>query len=243
MRSIRVFTGVALVAFSVSLGGCFSSNPEDISAFTKPTPGVLSVENYILQPPDEIEIHCSKVPEVDMQRQQIRPDGIVSFESLGELRAAGKTPEELANLMEEKIILLYALTGDHPVDVRVAAYRSKVYYVLGQVEMRGPQELTGRDTVLEALAKARLTKIAWIGRIQVVRPSMDEGVEPKIFEVNYDQMTAHGDLSSNVLLQEGDIVFVPPTVLGKIGLVLAELFDPIGRAFSNLNPVFGYPTR
>lgn len=239
----RVFAQVVLIAFLMSLTGCFSSNPADIEAFTKATQSTLSVENYILQPPDEIEIHCSKVPEVDMQKQQIRPDGKVSFEALGEIHAAGKTPEELANLMEEKIILLYALTGDHPVDVRVSAYRSKVYYVLGQVEERGPQELTGHDTVLTALTKARVTTVAWIERIQVVRPSADESVEPKIFEVNYDQMTAHGDLSSNVLLQEGDIVFVPPTVLGKIGLVLAELFDPIGRAFSNLNPVFGYPTR
>lgn len=243
MRSIRVFARVALVAFLVSLGGCFSSNPEDIAVFTKPDQVNLAANRYILQPPDEIEIHCSKVPEVDMQRQQIRPDGIVTFESLGELHAAGKTPQELASLMEEKIVLLYALTGDHPIDVRIAAFKSKVYYVLGQVEAGGPQELTGRDTVLTALATAQPTSIAWIERVQVVRPSMDKSVEPKIFEVNYDKMIAHGDTSSNVLLQEGDIVFVPPTVLGKIGLVLAELLDPIGRAFSNINPVIGYPTR
>ena len=239
----RVFVQVVLTAILVGLTGCFSSSPDDISAFTKPTPGVLSVENYILQPPDEIEIHCSKVPEVDMQRQQIRPDGKVSFEALGEIEAAGKTPEELATLMEEKIILLYALTGDHPVDVRVAAFRSNMYYVLGQVELRGPQAVTGHDTVLTALAKTKLTPIAWKSRIQVVRPSADESAEPKIFEINYDKMTAHGDLSSNVLLQEGDIVFVPPTILGKVGLVLAEVLDPIGRAFSTYNSVFGYPER
>ena len=241
MRHIRIFARVVLMAFLVSLTGCFSSNPADIAAFLKPAQVAVTADGYVLQPPDEIEIYCSKVPEVHMQRQQIRPDGKVMFEALGEIHAAGKTPKELADLMKEKIMLLYALTGDNPVDVRIVAYKSKVYYVLGQVYFRGPQEATGRDTVLTALAKARPTTLAWVERIQVVRPSTDKNVKPKIFELNYEKMIAHGDTSKNVLLQEGDIVYVPPTVLAAIGLKLEELLSPIGRAFSTVNIVQGPP--
>ena len=178
-----------------------------------------------------------------MQQQQIRPDGKIMFEALGEIPAAGKTPKELANIMKEKIMLLYTLTGDNPVDVRIVAYKSKVYYVLGQVYFRGPQVATGRDTVLTALAKARPTTLAWIERVQVVRPSTDKNVKPKIFELNYDRMVAHGDTSKNVLLEEGDIVYVPPTVLATIGLKLEELLSPVGRAFSTVNIVQGPPDR
>ena len=239
MRYMRTFAGVALIAFLVSLVGCFSSNPADIAVFSKPVQVTVTADSYVLQPPDRIEIYCSKVPEVHMQQQQIRPDGKVMFEALGEIHAAGKTPKELADLMKEKIMLLYALTGDNPVDVRIVAYKSKVYYVLGMVYFQGPQEATGRDTVLTALAKARPTTLAWVERVQVIRPSADKKVKPKIFEFNYDKMIAHGDTSKNVLLQEGDIVYVPPTVLAAIGLKMEELLSPIGRAFSTVNIVQG----
>jgi len=237
MRYQSIFLQVILLTFPVVLGGCFSSNQRDIEAFVRPSKVNVAAEGYILQPPDEIEIHCSKVPEIHLQIQQIRPDGKVTFEGLGEFYAAGKTPKELGELMYEKILLLYALTGDHPVDVRIVAYKSKFYYVLGQVYFPGPKTSTGRDTVLSAIAAARPTTLAWLERVQVVRPSADENVRPKIFELNYDRMTAHGDTSKNVLLEEGDIIYVPPTVLGAIGLKVEELVGPIGRAFSTVNIV------
>jgi len=218
----------------IGLAGCFSSNPADIQAFLKPHEVYVTAESYVLQPPDEIEIHCSKVPEIHLQRQQIRPDGRVSFEGLGEIEAAGKTPEQLTNDLEGKVAALYTLAGDKPIDVRIIVYRSKVYYVLGQVYLPGPKVYTGRDTVLHAIAEARLNPMAWEQRIQVVRPSSDKNVKPKIFEVNFYRMAKHGNTSKNVLLQEGDIVYVPPTILSSIGMVVEELVRPIGRAFSTV---------
>ena len=242
MRYETVFLTTSLLILTFVAAGCFSSNPSDIEVFTKPSASNLSANNYILQPPDEIEIQCSNVPELHLQRQQIRPDGKVTFEGLGEVHAAGKTPQELADVMYEKILMLYALTGEHPIDVRIVAYKSKVYYVLGQVFFPGPKFFTGRDTILQSVAQARPTTLAWLGRIQVIRPSTDINIKPKIFEVNYDKMTAHGDLSKNVLLQEGDIIFVPPTVLAAIGLKIEEIVSPIGRAFSTVNIVQGTPS-
>ncbi len=243
MRIQTIFLQIVLLIFMVVGGGCFSSNRRDIESFVMPSDVNVSADTYILQPPDEIEIHCSKVPEIHLQSQQIRPDGKVTFESLGEILAAGKTPKELAELMKEKILLLYALTGEHPIDVRIVTYRSKWYYVLGQVHFPGPKVFTGRDTVLNAIAAARPSNLAWLERVQVVRPSVDKKVKPKIFELNFDKMTVHGDISKNVLLEEGDIVYVPPTILAAIGLKVEELVSPIGRAFSTVNIVQGPPGR
>jgi len=234
MTSIRTILLAVLSLITVSLTGCFSSHPKDIKAFLRPSKVSVTAETYVLQPPDEVEIHCSKVPEINLQRQQIRPDGKVSFEALGEVQAAGKTPGELAELLREKAIMLYALTGEHPIDVRVVVYRSRVYYVLGEVSFPGPKEATGRDTALTALAEARPTILAWLNRIQVIRPSEDKKTKPKIFEFDYDRMTAHGDTTKNVLLQEGDIIYVPPTVLAAISMKVEEVIRPIARAFSGV---------
>lgn len=237
MKSKKIVCSVILLAFLTGLTGCFSSNPKDIEAFEIVKGANVTADYYILQPPDEIEIHCSKVPEIHMQRQRIRPDGKISFESLGELPAAGKTPKELTQILNEKVLMLYALMGDHPIDVRIVVYRSKVYYVLGQVYLPGPQGYTGRDTALRAIASAKPNPMAWLERIQVIRPSGDPNVKPKIFEVNFDKMAAHGDLSKNVLLQEGDIIYVPPTVMAAVALKMEEFLRPIGRAFSTVNVV------
>lgn len=228
-----------LVVAAVCLGGCFGSNPEDINAFARPKEATVGAEGYILQPPDEIEISCSRVPEIHLLRQQIRPDGMVTFESLGEVRAAGKTPKELAHELGKKASLLYALDVANPVGVRVVAYESRVYYVAGQVYFPGPKVATGRDTVLMALAQARPTVLAWISNVQVIRPSANKNVRAKIFKVDYAKMRARGDTTKNVLLQEGDMIYVPPTVLAAIALKIEEFVRPIGRAFSTVNIVEG----
>ena len=223
-----------LVMVAVCLTGCFSSNPKDIEAFLQPYQVNVTADRYVLQPPDEIEVHCVKVPEIHLQKQRIRPDGKVSYEGLGELEAAGKTVAELANSVRAKVTELYKLPGENLIDIRIVVFRSKTIYVLGQVDIPGPRIYTGRDTVLTAIAEAQLNPMAWKERIQVIRPSADKNVRPKIFEVNFDKMSAHGDTTKNVLLQEGDIIFVPPTVLAAIALTVEEFARPIGRAFSTV---------
>lgn len=235
MMHARAIAVAVLSLVAIGLTGCFSSNPEDIQAFTMPHEVEVSAENYILHPPDEIEIHCSRVPEIDLQSQQVRPDGRVSFEAVGEIEAAGKTPAQVAEILRAKILDLYKLTGDNPIDVRVVAFRSKRYYVFGEVGAPGAQVYTGRDTVVGAMALAGgPTVLAWQDRVQVIRPSSDPAVPPKIFEVNFDRMSAHGDATKDVLLEPGDIIFVPPTILAAAAMKIEEFIRPVARAFSGV---------
>ncbi len=229
----QVLTRAMLLLAAIGLSGCFSSNPEDIKAFMMPQEVDVSTDTYILQPPDDIEVHCTGVPEINMQVQQIRPDGKVSFEAIGEIDAAGKTPAQVANILRSKVLELYQIEGEYPIDVRVVGFRSKRYYVFGQVASPGAQTYSGRDTVMGAIALAGSpTVLAWKERIQIIRPSHDENIEAKIFEVNFDRMAAHGEAHTNVLLQEGDVIYVPPTVLAWAAMKIEEVIRPVARAFS-----------
>ena len=235
MRFARSITLTILCLSATALTGCFSSNPRDIEAFTFPEMVEVSSKSYILHPPDDITIHCSKVPEIDLQMQQIRPDGKISFEGIGEMDAAGKTPAQVAAELRTRVLELYQadLVGEKQVDVRVTGFRSKRYYVLGQVGAPGAQVYTGRDTVLGAIALAGSpTVLAWIERIQVIRPAKTRNGKPKIFEVNWDRMAVHGDMSGNVLLEEEDIIYIPPTILAAIAMKIEEFIRPVARAFS-----------
>lgn len=232
---LPVFLGLLVIA------GCdFNSNPAHFNAFTTPPQVQVNLDNYTLLPPDEIEVICTKIPEVHEVVQRIRPDGRVSFEALGEFYVAGQTPAQVAEQIRKRALSLYAISGDYPIDVRVSTFASKYYYVMGQVNFPGPKLVTGRDSALRALAQAQPTVLGWIQRIQIIRPSYDpNNLEPKIFEFNLRDVTRDGDISKDVLLEQGDIVYVPPTVLAAIGMKVEEFVRPIGRAFSTVNVVQG----
>jgi polysaccharide export outer membrane protein len=235
--------GATLLLASLGLlAGCLAKD-ENIQYFAKPYEVNVTAENYTLLPPDEVEVLCAQVPEVHQQRQRIRPDGKISFEGIGEIDVAGKTPAEVSNMLKEKISQLYSVPGDHPVDVRITTYGSKVIYVVGQVTRPGPMNYTGRDSVLTALAVTQPTVMAWEEIVQVIRPSATEKKGAKIFTVDYKKMTEQGDTRKNVLLQEGDIVWVPPTIPAAIGMLIEEFISPIARAFYGWYLVSNPPTQ
>jgi polysaccharide export outer membrane protein len=231
MERSRWLGTAVLLACVILVTGCYNSHPEDIQAWVKPYETNVTADRYVVQPPDELELRCAQVPEVNMQRQRVRPDGKISFEVLGDFDVAGKTPEEISVEVGKRIRELYTLPGEHAVDVRVAVFASHVYYIVGQVARPGPRNYTGRDSTLTAISDAQPNSMAWQKRIQVIRPAAQEGTEPFIFEINYKNMVIKGDTSKDVLLQEGDIVYVPPTVLAAIGMVLEEFLSPVARAF------------
>lgn len=228
--------GMLLLAV-VMMSGCFSARSEDLEVFLKPDQADVTGEDYIIQPPDRITVIATGIPELSGvssqlgQTQEIRPDGMISYEKIGEIPVAGKTPRQVAELISQRLSGLYKLTGDHPIDVRVNN-QSKLYYVLGQVRQPGAKIFTGRETTLSALAKAIPTDFSWKEQIQVIRPSRIEGERSRIFTLDYRKMVIHGQVDQIVLLQEGDIIYVPPTVFSAIGLTVGEIVGPIFQAGS-----------
>ena len=239
MKATTLLLSVALVGCVVFLSGCFSANPKDIAAFKKPYEVNVTADKYILQPADQIQVTCPTVGDINFPSQAIRPDGKITFPNIGEVEVAGKTPLEAADAIREKASKLYLFSGDHPIDVRITQYQSHVYYVLGMVNRPGSRLYSGRSSALRALAEAQPNVMAWGDRIQVIRPSSYPAVKPKIFEIQWDPMVAHGEASKDVLLEEGDIIYVPPTIVAGIALKIAEFLTPFTQAFSAVNTVPG----
>jgi len=231
-REKGLLFAIVLTVALLHFPGCFSARPSDIQAFTKPYQVAVNADNYILQPPDEIEINCQKVPEINQQRQQIRPDGRITLEAFGEIEVAGKTPAQVAEILKGKAAATYTLPGNNPINVKVLVFRSHYYYVVGEVVRPGPKPYTGRDTTLQAITDASLQVTAWKDQIQVIRPSADPEQRPRIFRLDMKKMLTRGDTSHDVLLQEGDIIYVPPTILAAVAEVIAEFARPIGEALS-----------
>ncbi len=234
MKHAKTPTGVrmalCLLGATIGIAGCAPSNQE-INAFIHDHEASVSGTEYIVQPPDVIEISAAQAPEIDGEVQEIGHDGKITLRLLGQVKVAGMTPVGIARKLESLLGKYYT---NPAVNVRLAKKLSKRVYVFGQVNAPGSYKYTGRDTVLSLLAKAAPTFLAWKSEIKVIHPS-HEGEKRHVLKINADQMMQQGDLALNVLLEEGDIIYVPPTPLAWVGLRLQEVLFPLQPVASLVN--------
>lgn len=174
-------------------------------------------------PPDVLEIFSPTSQELDGESQLIRPDGKISLKLVGEVKVAGLTPTEIAHKLEKQLETYYV---NPKVNVRVANGLSKRYYVFGEVNSPGAYTYTGSDSLIRALALSQPNFLAWRSQIKVIRPSPDR-TQRRELVVDVDEIVKHGKMENNVLLQEGDIIYVPPTPTAWVGLRLRELLYPV----------------
>ncbi len=221
---MKIHVSVCTV-FGCWVAGCTAPPTHvDLAAFQRAHEHTASATEIRLNAGDTIAFHSSRVYELDGETLRIRPDGKVSLDLLGEVKVAGLTASEVETKVESLLSPYYTTPR---VRVQVAKQPNNVFYVLGQVGSPGPYEHTGRDSVLHVLAMAHPNHIAWRSRVKIIRPSPIDG-ERREMEVNLDTMVEGGDTRANILLEPGDVVYVPPTPLGWIGLRVRELLFPVG---------------
>jgi len=217
-----ILAGAILLLFMM---GC-APKYRDYDAFiTEPRPLVTSTE-YRLAPPDVITIRSMRVREIHGQNERIRPDGKITLPLIGSVFVAGMTPEEVGELLTA---LAQEFYEDADVNVHVRVFASKQIFVFGEVGSPGPYPYHGRNTILEMMSHAQPTRLADPSRVQILRPSADGEVRRRM-TVNLDEMVKRGDTSLDAVLEEGDIIYVPPNPLAAVGLGFQQLLLPLQPA-------------
>jgi len=209
--------------------GC-ANRHEDLLHFLKDHEHLVTAAEYRVGIPDGMGISAPRVMEIDGVTQTVGPEGKISLRLLGQVRVVGMTPKQIAAKLEA---LLQPYYENPKVQVEITRYASQKYYVFGEVSRPGPQVYTGKDSVIDALSKAHPTFIAWRAQVKVIRPAPDPE-ENAAIHVDLDKMMQNGDLRMNVLLEPGDIVYVPPTPLGWLGNRVSEVlypFMPVYQAY------------
>lgn len=160
--------------------------------------------SYRLNPGDVIEISVWKEPE--LQREVLLlPDGNVAFPLVGTVQAAGRTPDEIQAEVEERLTRFFP---EPVVTVSILRVAGNKLYVTGQVNQPGQFTVDQPVDVLQAIALAGgLTAFADEDDIYVLRRDQDGSQSAIAFD--YDDVTDGSDLSSNIVLQQGDVVVVP----------------------------------
>ena len=194
MLGSMIFTGAA---FAQATG----SSPA--AAAKKADPAVELPPEYVIGPEDVLGINFWR--EVEMTGDvTVRPDGRVTLPLLGEINAAGLTPDALKQRITEAATKLFE---DPSVTVTVRQINSRKVYITGNVTTPGSHPLTGERTVLQVIALAGgLTEFADRKNITVVRV---EGGKQRVFKLNYNDVSKGKHLEQNIVLKPGDTVVVP----------------------------------
>ncbi len=157
---------------------------------------------YLIGVEDVLAVHVFRQPELS-RRAPVRPDGMISLPLLGDARAAGLSPNQLAAEIAEA---LKKHMTEADVTVIVEQPNSRKFYVMGEVARAGSFPLLAPVTVLQALSAAGgFREFADTKRVQVLRGS---GPGQKRFLFNYDAVVRGRHAEQNILLEAGDTVVV-----------------------------------
>lgn len=159
--------------------------------------------DFIIGPGDIVDISVWKDEELT-RSCVVRPDGILTFPLIGDVRAGGRTASELKAEMEEK---LKSYVPDLVLTVEVKQVNSMIIYVIGKVNAPGRFVMHTNINVLQALATAGgLNAFAKGNKIKIFRQQKGETV---IMPFEYDEIVDGRRLEQNVMLKAGDVVVVP----------------------------------
>jgi len=130
----------------------------------------------------------------------VRPDGKITIPLVGDMQAAGLTPERLGEQLKQA---LTEYINSPDVTVTVTQVNSKKFYISGMVGRPGEYPLVQPTRVFDALSNSGgFRDFANKKKIVIVR-----GAERIKF--NYLDVLKGKDVDQNIFLENGDTIIVP----------------------------------
>jgi len=134
----------------------------------------------------------------------VRPDGMITLPLIRDVKAAGLTPTQLADRIQEA---LREFITDASVTVVVRQMNSRKVFITGEVARPGAYALISSMNVMQLIAVAGgLTEFAEAKSISVMRV---EGGQTRTFPFDYKNVASGKKPAQNIALKPGDTVVVP----------------------------------
>lgn len=209
--------------------------------------GLSSYQEFTLTPGDEIAIAVYRNDELN-RRLIIPPEYRFYYPLVGDIDTKGKTVTQLREIIRNGLskfmvdpqvsvdIVAYGRSKvivDPQVSVEVIALGGQKVFVLGEVNKPGVFTLEGGIDTIEAISRAGgFTLDARKNNVLLVRGGLDN---PDLIMLNIEKFLKGADLTQNISLQRGDIVYVPASTIANV--------DRFFRHFSTIiNPIVNLET-
>lgn len=196
-----------LLSLSLLFTGC--ATPNQTAGVSEPIADAQATgpASYRIGVDDVVEVNVWRNDELS-KSMPVRPDGMISLPLIGDVRAGGRTPEEVATEIRER---LATYIRDPNVTVILTELRNHEY--ISRVRVTGavvtPSSLPHRQgmTVLDAvLAAGGINEFAAPDRAKLYRRAQNS---TEVLNVDLSGILHEGKLGTNYVLKPGDIITVP----------------------------------
>lgn len=182
-------------------------------------PDVSQAQDYQVGPGDVLTITVFAGGELQQELNlTVSEEGVLKGPFIGSIQAEGKPLRELESeitqIMEEDYFV------NPQVTVSIREYHSLHYYISGAVQSPGSYETSSKASLLDLLAKAggpiaeRRDDVAYILREASDELTAGETIENLLshkepIKVDLKKLLEEGDTTYNLILQSGDVVYIP----------------------------------
>ena len=195
-------------------------------------------EEYKVGPGDVLEITFWEAGQGVKQEVTVAADGKLSFSFVEDLPVNGMTLNELDRLVTDH---LSDYIKDPRIDIRMRLYLSKWVSILGpgrgdhdggggggaDGRRGGRYYLDGKVTLIDMLSSAGISRDANLREIKVTRNN------GRTLQLNIYKAMTLGDKTQNIVLDQGDSVYVPLiSTEGNRVFVFGEIVQPGGYPFT-----------
>jgi protein involved in polysaccharide export with SLBB domain len=187
---------------------------------------------HVLSEGDKIVI---KLPNNDKFNDEviIRPDGMISLQQVGDVKAAGLTPAQLTSLLIEKyskflnspeIVIEVENIKLPELTVMVRNFASQKVYVGGEVIRPGMIPIIGMLRALDAVIQAGgHADTAELEKTVLIRYHYSQ--EPEVYGLNMKKIMA-GQVP-DIRLQPYDVIYLPKTGIAEVSLIIKQYIHSI----------------
>ena len=242
-RTMAVLLGVAMLALGAGDAAAKKvkiplselrppqpSAPESLAYYVDDLP-------YRIAPSDQLSVDFGAALDGHPLRVDnliVRPDGMITLNPIGDVRAAGRTPGELDSVLTEKYVDVFRQPN---ITVSVQRVAGNFVHVLGSVRLPGSFELTPNATVLQAIARAGgPANDGAMNNVILMRRTGPSSLVVR--KIQLSRAIKQGLAAQDPYLRRFDIVYVPRTTIGDINQFVTQFFGPartISEAF-----IFGW---
>lgn len=216
---IVAFLSLVAVVMFVSYGVAQGDTDAAVGSAedAKPAPAASVPAGYKLQTEDVVKIAVWGEPNLSLE-QIVDPKGYIRLPLLGEIYAEGLTVEELTNALSQGLTKYLV---EPKVQITLVRFRQPRVYMLGQLRQPAMYEFDAGDRVMEAIALAgSFTEFADLASATLTHRDSDVSCPLDLAKLFYE-----GDMSQNVVLEDGDTIYVPEDTKNKF-YVLGEVVRP-----------------
>jgi protein involved in polysaccharide export with SLBB domain len=231
-RTTRSILVLALIALGAGCTPRPSNVGSDIAALAPPAAPQAAVQDYRIQPLDELHVRFTYQPDQNEQ-VPVRPDGRISLATTGEIMVAGMTPAEVERLVAEKSA---GRLRNPEVFVIVTKVAEQRVYVAGEVNHPGYVTLQPGMSPLQAIFQTGgFRPTAKLDSVLLLTPAAGKWSAARM---NMEQVVQDG-VAERVRLHPGDVVFVPMTWIADMNVVVDQYVRGLIPALPHVGVGYG----